>query len=133
MTLKLIFCTQLGHYLNFYACFLKVHIMETYFCNCQILKIWAWQRDVAQRMQQYDFFSIFKNFLLIFEKIFSISFCLQLMRIQKTFKIQFFRNSKKWAGSFLEPLIMHRIEKTLISRAQLARSARFQAKNRYGS
>ena len=79
------------------------------------------------------FFSIFKNFLLIFEKKFSISFCLQLMKIQKTFKIQFFRNSKKWAGSFLEPLIMHRIEKTLISRAQLARSARFQAKNRYGS
>ena len=71
------------------------------------------------------FFQLFKNFLLLFEFSFSISFCLELMKIQKTIKIQIFRNSKKWAGSFLEPLIMHRIEKTLISRAQLARSARF--------
>ena len=78
-------------------------------------------------------FSIFKNFLLLFEFSFSISFCLELMKIQKTIKIQIFRNSKKWAGSFLEPLIMHRIEKTPISRAKMAWSARFQAKNRYGS
>ena len=46
------------------------------------------------------FFSIFKNFLLIFEKKFSISFCLQLMRKKKLSKYNFSEIQKNGPGRF---------------------------------